>query len=509
MKRLALILTCLAALAANATIVTYSPDDTSIFANPERGFITQLESKVTKKSPYCVKGHESSLNSHIQKDNVSLVLVLYYLDNFKDTPTLPDEVLNAFDADMQVLRDKGLKCILRYAYTNNASGEIAYDAPLSVVKSHISQLKSHWQSNADVIYVFQAGFVGAWGEWYYTSNFGNKVDRMNAERRELVDALLDAVPQDRCIQLRTPLFKTSYIGNTKPLTDSEAFQPTAKARLAHHNDAFLENYGEMGTYDDTAKQKPYLAQETLYVPLGGETCILDANIAQTNANYQKTTSEMSRMHWSFIKNSYSTVVTDRWRSDGTFDELNRRMGYRLQLLSATLPDSAAPGTNTSLRLEIRNSGYAPLYNQRHAYLVLKKGSSIYKVQLASDPRRWLPNGVTTVINEQLTLPADMPEGEYDLYLALPDAYESLASNPKYSVRFANTNIWDETTGFNRLNAKVIVTNNYVPPTSVSNLDSHTEHVFDPAQPAFDLLGRTINADYKGIVIQNGQKYIIY
>ena len=465
MKRICIIFIGLIALVANAAVVTYTPDESSIFSNPERGYLTQLERRVSKSSPYCVKGQESALDSHIQKDNVSLVLVLYYLDNFKTTATLPDEILNAFDEDMQALRKKGLKCILRYAYTSSNSGETANDASLEIVKSHIAQLKSHWQKNADVIYVFQAGFVGAWGEWYYTNNFGNKVDRMNDSRRELVNTLLGAVPQDRYIQLRTPLFKTSFVGNTKPLTAEEAFSGTPKARLAHHNDAFLENYGEMGTYDDTAKQKPYLAQETLYVPIGGETCILDANVAKTNASYQKTTAEMSRMHWTFIKNSYSEVVTDHWREDGTFDELNRRMGYRFQLLSATLPDNASAGGKANVRFEIRNAGYAPLYNPRPAFLVLKSGNSIHKVQLQSDPRRWLPNDVVTTINEQITLPADIPAGTYDLYLALPDAYESLASNPKYSVRFANKELWDASTGFNRLNATISISSDYTPPVT--------------------------------------------
>ena len=34
------------------------------------------------------------------------------------------------------------------------------------------QLKPVLQKNEDVIFVLQAGFVGAWGEWYYTTHFG-------------------------------------------------------------------------------------------------------------------------------------------------------------------------------------------------------------------------------------------------------------------------------------------------------------------------------------------------
>lgn len=456
-----------------AATVSYTADDSSIFPNPERGFIIMLEGHLTKKAPYAVKGQENTLDKNMSKDQISLVLVHYYLDNFVTTATLPEEILNAFDTDMQVLRDKGLKAIVRFSYTNktyvNGKGEeSAKDATLAIAQSHISQYKSHWQDNADVIYVFQAGFIGAWGEWYYTDNFGNQEGTMNANRKALVDALLDAVPQDRCIQLRTPLFKTGYVGSTKPLSSSEAHTGTAKARLAHHNDAFLENYGDLGTYTDTAKQKPYIAQETLYVPIGGESCILDPDVAASNASYAKTTAEMSRLHWTFIQSGYSTVVTDRWRDDGTFDELNRKMGYRFQLVKGSYSDQVEAGSPLSVNLQIRNSGYAPLYNERPVYLVLKNNSYSVNLKLAADPRKWLPNGEVVTINEQVTIPAEVPGGTYDLYLYMPDAYSSLASNPRYAVRFANKDVWVPTTGMNKLNASVSVSGGEVLPEPTPN-----------------------------------------
>jgi len=467
MKRTILwIVAILLCVGTQASSVTYSPDDSSIFTNPERGFITMIGGTLSEKKPYGVKGHESALDAHASGDKGSIVLVHYYLTNYVNTETIPTKVLNAFDEDMQVLRSKGMKAIIRFSYANGTymkgNVESAKDAPLSIAKKHIQQYQSHWQANADVIFCFQAGFVGAWGEWYYTDNYGNQSGTINANRRAIIDALLAAVPADRTIQLRTPLFKTGYVNSTTPLSSTEAYSGSAKARLGHHNDAFLENYGDMGTYTDTATQKPYIAQETLYVPLGGESCILDASVAATNASYAKTTAEMSRLHWTFIQSGYSTVVTDRWRNDGTFDELNRKMGYRFQLVNGTYGDQASAGGTLSVRMQIKNVGYAPLYNERPAYIVLKSGSQTYLVRLASDPRRWLPNGVVTTINEQLTIPANIPSGTYQLYLYLPDAYASIASNPKYAVRFANTNVWESTTGMNKLNASVTVSSGSTP-----------------------------------------------
>ena len=63
----------------------------------------------------------------------------------------------------------------------------------------------------------------------------------------------------------------------------------------------------------------------------------------------------------------------------------------------------------------------------------------------------------TTVNEQLTVPSNVPAGTYQLYLYLPDAYASIASNPKYAVRFANSNVWESSTGMNKLTAAVTIT----------------------------------------------------
>ena len=457
MKRLYFILFAVGLAAmVSAETVSYTADDESIFPNPERGFITMFTGHLKNSSPYGVKGNESAITSHANKDKGSLILVHYYLDNFKTTNTIPDKVLNAFDEDMQVLRNYGMKAIIRFSYVDGTSGETAYDAAWTYVQQHISQYKSHWQANADVIFCFQAGIVGAWGEWYYTQHYGNQVTTMNAARRTVVDTLLAAVPADRCIQLRTPQFKTTYMRDQLPLTAEEAYTGTPRARLGHHNDAFLYDYDNMGTYVDTAREKPWLSQETLYVPLGGETDITNVSLAEQWATYDKTIAEMSYLHWTFIQSGYAEQTTNMWRNNGTFDELNRRMGYRYQLVNGTYGENVRPGGQLAVNMNIKNVGFAPLYNERPAYIVLKNRSQVYKVRLASDPRTWKPNGVVTTINENIVVPADVPAGTYQLYLYLPDAYASIADKPAYAVRFANTGVWDSTTGMNNLNATVTV-----------------------------------------------------
>ena len=132
------------------------------------------------------------------------------------------------------------------------------------------------------------------------------------------------------------------------------------------------------------------------------------------------------------------------------------MGYRFVLTNGTYSAQAAAGKTMQISLNINNTGYAPLYNERHAYIVLKSDGNTYSVPLQSDPRSWQPDATTTIA-ETLTLPADMVAGTYGLYLHLPDADSRIAANPAYTVRLANADIWDSTKGYNNLNAQVTVT----------------------------------------------------
>ena len=446
--------------AQNTVSRTYTADNTTNFSNPERGFYEQVEQVVTADGTSNLSDHYFSDG---RSEGRSLLLRLYYLDNFR-TKTLPQAVLDEITADMAKFRANGFKCILRFAYTAEAYDNASQnqDASPAIWQQHLSQLKQVLQDNADVIYVVQAGFLGAWGEWYYSSQGIGSAIPQDA-KRNLISWLLDAVPANRCVQLRTPLFKTDYIGNTTALTDATAYKGTPQARLGHHNDAFCNGADNMGTYTNVATDKAYIAQECFYVPNGGETNIENDN-DKTYTNYgtgAAAATEMKRLRYSYLNYSYSTYATDKWQAEkdasgsSYYDIMARQMGYRFVLTDGTYPTQATAGKNMHISLKINNTGYAPLYNERHAYIVLKNTDKTYRIQLQSDPRSWRPDQ-TTAIREDLSLPAEMVAGTYALYLHLPDADSRIAANPAYAVRLANTDIWDSATGYNSLNAQITI-----------------------------------------------------
>jgi hypothetical protein len=457
MKKILFSLIALLLLSLSATqakVVTYTPDNTTVFRNPERGFTEELSYKVSDNHPNVVKGNINS--SWGASEKRTLVVVLYNFNKFKDKD-LSEAVLTGFDEDMAELRKYGLKCVLRFAYTESQNDDV--DATPEWVKRHLEQLKPHLAANADVIYVLEAGFVGVWGEWYYTANYGNESQHMNSKRRQVIQYLFENAPEDRFILFRYSMLKTEYFGDETPLSASEAFSGSMRARWGCHNDAFLNNWGNDGTYasdddDDDPAVRAYVAQETLYVPNGGETNVESNSLAEKV--YTKAPAEMAEYHWSFCGTSYATQVTNRWRNSGIFDTLNVHMGYRYNLIDAQLSDEAAPGGKMNVTIRVRNDGYAPIYNERHAYLVLKSEQKTFSLPLQTNPRRWLPNGKISWINEQVEIPANLPEGTYHLYLWLPDQYASIRDDARYAVRLANEGLWDENTGYNDLGAEIVI-----------------------------------------------------
>lgn len=463
-------------LALQATDVTYTPNNTTIFRNPERGFTEELSSKVSTNKPNVVKGHISTQWGN--RYNMSMPVVLYNFNNYK-SQDLPQEVLAGFDEDMQELRTHGLKCVLRFAYTESINDKV--DATPEWVQRHLEQLRPHLANNADVIYVMEAGFVGVWGEWYYSTNYGNETQHINTNRRLVIDALLENVPSDRFILFRYPMIKTEYLGDSNPLTESEAFTGTTRARMGCHNDAFLNSWGNDGTYassnkSDDPEVRQYIATETQYVPNGGETNVEESTLAEKV--YSKAPDEMRTYHWSFCGSSYATQVTSRWRNSGIFDTLNVYMGYRFNLMKARYCDSIAPGGKMPIRVWIKNAGYAPLYNERPVYIVLKNAEHTYSLPLTADPRRWLPT-TPVYISESPDVPAEAAEGTYHLYLHMPDKYSSIAADPRYAVRLANVGIWDEQTGLNDLGADITVSHSApLEPAELPDIDNAVSDIRD-------------------------------
>jgi len=249
MSRLLAPLTCLALLSAVGDPVTkkFSPSDEEL-SNPERGLMVFIN--LTEKGDL----------AYLREKQISMVFANISLAPFRNGPIAAD-FLAKLDQGFQRVRQAGVKIVVRFTYSGNTGDP---DAPKASVLQHIAQLKPLIQSHGDVIAAMQAGFIGAWGEWH-GSMHGNDDPGV---RREVVTALLDALPTCRMLQLRTPAFKQNLAGPA-PLGEAEAFKGTPRARLGHHNDAYYSDVNDMGTYGDPVKGKEWVAQDARFVVNGG------------------------------------------------------------------------------------------------------------------------------------------------------------------------------------------------------------------------------------------------
>lgn len=419
--------------------VKFKTDET-VFPNPERGLYTH-------------RGYESGSRpittselKKIRQDNITLIFTSYFLKDFINRP-ISDAMLQLIQDNFDVLRTNGMKAVLRFAYSKS-SDAATYDADQEIILTHIAQLKPLFQKNKDVIAVMEAGFIGAWGEWWYSTHYGNGSKPDYDKRRIILNALLDAMPKERMISLRTPLFKTKMlnISFNEPLTETEAYNQTHKARLSHHNDCFLADAGDMGTYK-VEGDRTYAAADSRYTCVGGETCTQPTTYSECAAAIEA----MSAHHWSYINIDYHKGILNDWHQKGCFDEIQKRLGYRFVLTQVRHSKDAIAGSHYELILAIDNKGFAAPYNPRQAEIRFRSvatGTITHIHKMDADPRFWFSGNHE--ITEKIKLPQKMETGEYEVLLFLPDPAQSLYEHPEYSIRMANKDTWEEKTGYNKL-----------------------------------------------------------
>ncbi|MEW6287681.1 MAG: DUF4832 domain-containing protein [Chloroflexota bacterium] len=417
--------------------VTFTPSSADL-PNPERGFHWGMELG------------ENDLTWYAEQTHFSLVYFYARLDDYRSRDLTP-EYLAALEDFFLLTRQAGLKAIVRFSYNDGETyPNPAPDASLEQALRHIEQLAPVLELYKDVIAWFEAGFIGAWGEWH-TSASGLDTPQAKAAIR---DALYRHFPQDRFILFRYPGDFIRWY--PQPLTETQAFDGSDQARTGHHNDCFLASDDDWGTYYDydgslkIEEWKTYIAQMTRFTPMSGETC----NLNPPRSDCPTALAELERFHWTAMDEGWHPDVIASWKAQGCYEEIRQRLGYRLSLLEASFPTQTRAGESLTLRVRLQNTGFASLLLPRAVYLVLTSPTYTARLPLETDPRRWQPGEHD--LSESLSVPADLPPGEYALALWLPDPSVSLHADPRYAIQFANENIWDAEHGWNMLGSLTIL-----------------------------------------------------
>lgn len=416
-------------------------EDLTVFANPERGFY--VHANLHELDPRIGK---------IRREGHTLVWGKVMMRAYRDSPALPEDFLERIDAGFRIARDQGVKVIVRGSYGHRGSRgdyESYTDPPKEHIKNHLRQLAPIFAANADVIALFEAGFIGPWGEWHTTA-----IAQDYDQGREMLLFILDHTPADRMIAVRYPYLKQRVFrlpaGGFAVVDAANAYSGLPVARMGHHNDCFLSSPTDVGTYDRggsaRAEETAYLAAETLYTVYGGESC----RPHELNDG-RRAIRELGTLHGTYLNRGYHPKVLAKWQTQGCFDEIARRLGARLVPTESRISAGARPGGTLAVQCDLKNVGFASLYNPRDVEIVLENEADgrWFRFELDVDPRRWKP-GERYTLSEQIALRPDMPEGSYTVYLNLPDPYAALHDDPRYAFRLAAKDVWDPATGLNKL-----------------------------------------------------------
>ena len=410
-------------------------ETTKALVNPERGFYGGAVDIFSASNPVKLSAAKA-----VRAEGKTLMYVGFYLNSFMKGD-ISQSYLDMVQTSLDNIRDAGIKCVLRFAYQND-EGSKPWDPSVDIVLRHVEQLKPILQKNADVIFVLQAGFVGVWGEWYYTANFimDPGKDSDYEPRRKLTAALLDALPECRQIALRTPQFKMRMynLSLKDTLTAATAHDGSALSRLCGHNDCFGASADDYGTFDNETNDRKFWKADTRYVIMGGETCKV-SEYCTCNVSLK----DMEDYHWTYLNSGYNGSVLSRWETSGCMDEIKARLGYRLVLEEVSRSETPLAGEAFQLRLTLNNKGFAAPMNPRDAEIIFVAADGTEtRFPLGSDPRTWQPG--RHIVPFACYLPAE--KGTF--YLALEDPL--LKGRPEYSIALANDNVFDSKTGWNKL-----------------------------------------------------------
>lgn len=445
--------------------VKYTGDFTSVFPNPERGWHNRRD----------VDGRDNDDDrdfSDVRAAGHTLVHSYIRLDDFKETDEIPQTFLDDLQEALDAIRADGLKIILRPTYVWSEVSSV----PEARILGHIEQINAVISANADIVNHLETGYLGKWGEWH-SGRYVELSNRRDGDTRyRIVKKILDTTPNSIPIAMRYPMHLREILVELPVPEGSEPLTQVQRDRLGHHNDCFLFNEHDRGTYarldlwfdnQTLEEQKQYTFDLiTSYGGnkiMGGETC--SPAIDRIDA----TQTEMAEANWTEININFWGDAIDKWKNrmlpasgndpaESEFDRISRKLGYRLRLIDATFPKSSKAGESFTISANLSNDGYASVVKKRPTYLVFDNGADRYNIELTEvDVRKWL-SGPVELTSQTVNLPLGMKSGRYTLALWLPDAASELQTRPEYSIRFANQDMWDHSKGYNVFSESFIVAN---------------------------------------------------
>lgn len=243
--------------------------------NPDRGLRMEVYMNVaTRKSLFKHADEDAmaQLEDEIalySTDSPKLVQVYFYLTDYKDKD-LDDTAFQNMNDYFDLLKEHGVKAVLRFAYISDDTKPLTQEPSSEQVVRHMEQLKGFIEERQDQITVFQAGLIGAWGEWD-----GAARNRMN--EKMVLNAVLDNTPKDMYIQVRYLNIKNNNLSKNDPENWN---------RVGFHDDFLIGNLHGWNTAgsDPNSSGWKQMTEESANLLVDGEMIWGSANDMYTGGN---------------------------------------------------------------------------------------------------------------------------------------------------------------------------------------------------------------------------------
>ena len=442
---LVIILGCLSFISgAFAQVVTVRPKEIDdVLNNPGIGFTTfqrfngdRLNQGLKWTEGFPIEYQEFA--GSLTNENHPLTSIAYFRVYWKFLEPEPGAYRwDMLDKALATARARGQTLMLRIAPygtgTNNdapgwykglvAGQEIEKNLPIEKWRVHpenplylkhfgalIRALGARYDGHPDLELV-DVSIVGAWGE-------GAGADQLtDATRKGLLDCYLETFRTTPLVlQLQDPK-ATHYALGKRPvgwrvdcLGDMGGFSKT----WSHMYDYYPQ------TLVQTAMQEAWRL-----APVTMEACWVMKHWKNEGWDIDYIIDQSLKWHISSF-NGKSSAVPEEW-----WPHVNRwlkQMGYRFVLRKFTFPSAVRPGSDLAFTSWWENKGVAPCYRKFPLALRLKNSQKTEVLATTADITTWLPGD--NLFDSAVTLPAQLPPGEYDLGLALLDP---ISKQPKVKL----------------------------------------------------------------------------
>ncbi|MEV5980523.1 DUF4874 domain-containing protein [Streptomyces sp. NPDC052114] len=434
------------------------PDGRAPLPNPRRGFRYEMSyNAVDLTSPWPNEQDHSpdaartlDLLEREYGGGANLTQLYFYLWDFA-TSTIPQRALDNIESVFRGLRSKGYAAVLRFVYDDGVRENRRYT--VQDIQRHIGQLAPIVARNSDVVAVWQAGFLGTWGEWH-GSHYAHETypDAVTAIMTTLVEALPPGLhTQVRYAEKRDMItnraildrvgFHNDYVTLGEGLWDYYVpGNPGWPAYLDVSPTRMMD--GEM-PWDKGQSSDPYAwstvipgiaaARRLQTLRFDSLSLVHNATVTVPGWKAARLTERQATEARLPVSDGYFRDRAGRSVERTQFEYLRDHLGYRVEVREVRYdPAAARRGGRLPVEVDVVNRGFAAPKHPRPVRLVLldAAGRTVAAADTGADWRDWRPQGraetgddhaapAVSTVRAALDLPAGA-RGPHRIGLALPD-----------------------------------------------------------------------------------------